>query len=145
MKQIWNPTHRKSTTNYKSSGNWSLAKLPYNYVYNTLYIWEADIRLLISKLRHMIHLYKVSRVSGKGLKSPLKHEYPSSWWSFYSKFHRIVYFRITTAAFKDLQRLVISLFNLKTFNLVDSWTATDSSINHSPRFSTSIIGNRQMQ
>lgn len=97
----------------------------------------------------MIHLYKVSRVWRKGLKSPLKHEHPSSWWSFYSKSPRILYFRITTAAFKDLQRLaVISVFNLKPLHLVQlNWTTTDSSINHSPRFSTSIIGNsmKQMQ
>lgn len=144
IKQIWNHTHRKYTTNSNSSGNWSLAKLPNNYVYNTLYIWEADIRFLISKLRHMIHLYKVSRVQGKGMKSPLKHEHPSSWLSFYSKFHRILHFRVTIAVFKDLQRLVvISVFNLKTFHLIHSWTTTGSSINHSPRFSTSIIGNRQ--
>lgn len=144
VKQIWNHTHRKYTTNSNSFHNWTLAKLPNNYVYSTLYIWEADIRLLISKLRHMIHLYKVSRVQGKGLKTPLKHEHLSSWLSFYSKFHGILHFRFTTAVFKDLQRLVvISVFNLKTFYLVHSWTTTDSSINHSPRLSTSIIGNRQ--
>lgn len=98
----------------------------------------------MSKLRHMIRLYKVGRVRGRGLKSPLKHEHPSSWWSFYSKFHRILYFRITTAAFKDLQRfVVISVFNLKPSHLVHSWTTTDSSINHSPWFSTSITSNRQ--
>lgn len=98
----------------------------------------------MSKLRHMICLYKVGRVWGKGLKSPLKHEHLSSWWSSYSKFDRILYFRITTAAFKDLQRLVvISVFNLKPSHLLHSWTTTDSIINHSSWFSTSIIGNRQ--
>lgn len=99
VKQIWNHTHRKYTTNSNSPSNWSLAKLPTNRVYNTLHIWEADIRLLISKLRHTIHVYKVSWVWWKGPKTPLKREHPSSWWSFYSKFHRILYFRITTAAF----------------------------------------------
>lgn len=144
LKQIWNHKRRNYIANSDSSGNWSLAKLPTNSVYNTLYIWEADIRLLISKLRHVIHLYKVSRVWGKGLKSPLKHEHPSSWLSFYSKFHRVWYFRITTAASKDLQRFVfISVFNLKTFHLIHSWTTTDSSINHFPRFSISITDNRQ--
>lgn len=105
--------------NSNSSCNWSLIKLPNNYVYNTFYIWETDIRLLISRLKHVIYLYRVGRVGGrteKPLETWVYLEHFSSWISFYSKFHRILHFKITTAAFKDLRRfVVISVFHLKSW------------------------------